>query len=113
MKINIKATNTTLTPAIKTFIEDKLRNLSKFLKPEDKLHIELEVNKKHKSGDVFRVEINILPKMFYAEATGHDFYAALDIVLPKVKEQLMKEKDRRLTKRKAAARTAARLKRAI
>lgn len=113
MKINIKATNTTLTPAIKSFVEDKLQSLSKFLKPENKLHVELEVDKKHKSGDVFRVEINILPNMFYAEAVGQDFYAALDVALPKIKEQLMKEKDRRLTKRKDAARSAARLKRAI
>lgn len=113
MKINIKATNTTLTPAIKAFIDDKMSALEDFLKPEHKLHVELEVNKKHKSGDLFRVEISVRPNMLYAEARAQDFYAALDLVLPKIKEQLLKEKDKRLSKRKDAGKRAGRLKRGI
>jgi len=113
MKINIKATNTTLTPAIKAFIDDKMSVLEDFLKPEHKLHVELEVNKKHKSGDLFRVEIGVRPNMLYAEARAQDFYAALDLALPKIKEQLLKEKDKRLSKRKDAGKRAGRLKRGI
>ncbi len=113
MKINIKATNTTLTPSIKNFIEEKLSSLEKFLKPEYKLHVELEIDKKHKTGDVFRTEINILPSKFYAEGFAPDFYAAFDIALPKIKEQLMKAKDKQLTRRKVAARSASRLKRGM
>ena len=113
MKINIKATNTTLTPTIKAYIEDKLAVLEDFLKPEHKLHVELEANKKHKSGDLFRVEISVRPNMFYAESRGQDFYAALDTVLPKIKEQLLKEKDKRLTRRKLAGKSAAKLKRGM
>ena len=75
--------------------------------------MELEANKKHKSGDLFRVEISVRPNMFYAESRGQDFYAALDTVLPKIKEQLLKEKDKRLTRRKLAGKSAAKLKRGM
>lgn len=100
MNINIKATNTTLTPAIKQDIEKKLTALSKFLKPEHKLYVEVEVLKKHKSGLTQRVEVNIKPSNMYAEAVGADFYEALDLVVPKIKEQLVKNKDKALTSRR-------------
>ncbi len=41
MNINIKATNTTLSPSIKGFIEEKLQTLSKFIREEDKIHVEI------------------------------------------------------------------------
>ncbi|MBI3231591.1 MAG: ribosome-associated translation inhibitor RaiA [Candidatus Doudnabacteria bacterium] len=102
VNINIKATKTSLTPAIKQFVEDKLGTLSKFLRPEDKIHVELEVNKKHHSGSIFRAEIDIQPHGHYAEAVGEDLYAAFDLVIPKIKEQLVKKKDKRLSERRKA-----------
>jgi ribosomal subunit interface protein len=104
MNINIKATNTTLTDAIKSIITEKLESLEKFLKEEDKLRVEVEVDKKHKSGLIFRAEIDIQPKGQYAEARGTDFYEAWDLVIPKIKEQLVKAKDKTLDKRRKAAR---------
>jgi putative sigma-54 modulation protein len=100
MNINIKATNTTLTPAIREFIEEKLQQISKFIKPEDKIRIELEMEKKHKSGLVFRTEVDIQPKGHYAEARAADFYSAMDLVIPKIKEQLTKAKDKKVSARR-------------
>ena len=100
MNIGIKATNTTLTSSIKENVQDKLSRLEKLLKPEDRLHVELEVNKRHQSGMLYRVEIVIQPHGFFAEARGNDFYEALDLVVPKIKEQLAKKKDKLLTARR-------------
>ena len=100
MNIIIKATNTTLTPAIKVFIEEKLGNFSKFLRSEEKVYVELEFEKKHQSGKVFRVEVDIQPHGHYAEARGNDFYEAMDLLIPKIKEQLTKEKDKRISLRR-------------
>lgn len=100
MNITIKATKTTLTPTIKVNIKDKLSSLEKFLRSEDKIHVELEVNKRHVSGELFRVEVTIHPHGHFAEARGSDFYEALDLLIPKIKEQLVKAKEKKITQRK-------------
>ena len=100
MNINIKATGTTLTPALKNIISEKLSILNKFLKSEHKLHVEVEYNHKHKSGQVYRAEITIMPEMYYAEARGSEAYEALDLVVPKIKDQLTKHKDKMISERR-------------
>ncbi len=100
MNITIKATNTTLTDAIRSTIEQKLSSLDGFLKPEDKIHVEVEEDTHHKSGLFSRVEVHIAPSGYYAEANGNDFYEAIDLVLPKVKQQMTKTKDKRLSLRR-------------
>ncbi len=104
MNLTIKAKNTTLTPAIKGFINDKLSILERFLKEEDKVRVELEVDKRDKDGLCFRAEIDIQPRGHYADAKADDFYGAMDLVLPKIKEQLVKSKDKKISKRRNAAR---------
>lgn len=111
MNINIKATKVTLTPAIKNFIYDKLASVSKFLKTEDKIYIELEVDKKHRSGQIHRVEIRISPHGYYAEAYGNDFYEAADLTIPKIKEQLIKAKDKKISVRRKVRKNLAKLSR--
>jgi ribosomal subunit interface protein len=100
MNINIKATNTTVTEAIRSDINDKLGTFEKFLRPEDVVYVELEEDSKHQSGRFSRVEIRIQPRGVYAEATGVDFYEALDLAIPKAKDQLSKEKDKKVSLRR-------------
>jgi putative sigma-54 modulation protein len=100
MNIIIKATNTTLTDAIRQTIEAKLSSVEPFLRPEDKVLVEIEEDTKHKSGLFSRVEVNIAPHGYFAEAVGNDFYEAMDLVLPKIKQQITKQKDKRLSLRR-------------
>ncbi len=104
MNITYKATNTTLTPAIKRFIEEKMQPLEKFLKEEDKIRVELEVDKRDKDGKNFRAEIDIQPHGYYASAKASDFYEAMDLLMPKIKEQLLKKKEKKIDTRRSAAR---------
>jgi ribosomal subunit interface protein len=100
MNITIKATHTTLTEAIRNDISDKVAVIEKFLRPEDKIHVELEEDTRHTSGRFSRVEIAIHPRGMYADARGNDFYEAMDLVVPKIKEQLTRGKDKRVSLRR-------------
>ena len=105
MNITIKATNTTATQAIKNFIGEKLASLAKFLREEHKIRVEIEGDKRRKGEPPFRAEIDIQPHGYYAEARGLDVYAAFDLVIPKIKEQLSKKKERTIRERRKKART--------
>jgi ribosomal subunit interface protein len=100
MNINIKATNTTLTPTIKSNVENKLSVIEKFTRPEDIIYVELAEDTHHKSGTFFRVDIQISPHGIYADAKGNDFYEALDLVIPKIQIQLAKNKDKKISLRR-------------
>jgi ribosomal subunit interface protein len=100
MNIRIKATNTTLTEAVKSYIEKKLQSLDTFIRPEEKVLVELQVDSKNKSGQRYRTEVDIQPHGHYAEARGSDPYESIDLVVPKIKEQVLKEKDKKISKRR-------------
>lgn len=101
--INIKATHTALSNSVEHYVEKKLEKLDKYLGEASKVQVELE-HGKDKSGQKYRAEITIIPhqshKGIYADARGNDFYEAIDLCMPKIKEQVMKQKDRWVTERR-------------
>jgi putative sigma-54 modulation protein len=109
MNIAIKTTHFEMTPAIKKYAEEKIEALSKYLDVME-AHIELERDRKHQSGLVFRAEVMLTVggKQIRADANAEDMYAAIDLCIPKLKEQISKFKDKRNTLQKRGARSAKR-----
>ena len=109
MNISIKATHLDLTPSVKEYVEEKVGHLEKFIKATE-AKIELERDRHHHSGLGFRAEVNmfIAGKVMYAEAGAEDIYSAVDLVIPKLKEQISKFKDKKHTLRRSGARKARR-----
>lgn len=109
MNISIKATHLNLTPSIKKYVEEKVGNLAKFIVAQE-AKVEIDRDQHHRTGDVFRAEIMLVVggKLMRADAEGEDIYAAVDLVMPKLKEQISKFKDKRTTIDRSRARRARR-----
>ncbi len=84
MRINIKATGTELTPAIRDYVMGKIKSLQKFLPAEHDPLLTVEIGKTtqhHKEGELFRAELQVT----YGEVSlrvqkiEHDLSAAIDV----------------------------------
>lgn len=100
MNLNIKATGMSLTPAIEADVKEKLKNIESFLHSEDQVHVELAVEDRKSEGKVFRAEVSISPDGNYAESEGSTLYEAVDLVVPKIRQQLTKRKDKSVSLRR-------------
>lgn len=92
IKINTKATGISLTPSISEYVEKKVNMLDKFFREADEVLINVEVgkvSKHHKSGDIFKAEIQITTngQTYYAVAETEDLYASID----EVKDEIVHE----------------------
>lgn len=103
MQIKTKATGITLTPQISGYLDKKLNSIKKLINKKDSGVIcDVEVGKTtehHKSGDVFRAEINLRTegKTFYASSEKEDLYAAIDEVKDEIKSKLLSYKTKKQT----------------
>lgn len=102
MKILIKGTNLELTEVLKSYAEEKIEHLAHYWGEILEARVELERSTHHQSG-FFRCEVNLdVPQklVMRAEAIDQDLYAAIDLVIPKLREQIEKFKGRHRAKDK-------------
>ncbi len=98
--VNLKVTHTVLSESVRAYAQKQIDKLQKYLRPENKVHLELGAETKNR-GTKYRAEITIMPKSeVYADAHGHDLFEAIDLLMPKVKEQLLKNKDKVISDRR-------------
>ena len=92
MKINIKTTTISLTPAISEYVKKRFDSLEKFFKDDSTAICDIELAKTsnhHKNGYIFRAEIHIVAKNknLYASSEKEDLYSAID----SVKDEALRE----------------------
>lgn len=104
MKINIKATNLEITAPLKECIEMKIGSLSKFVNQIENNGTEVlacveigRISNHHSNGDVYEVAVNIdAPQNILRIAEeGSDVRAIIDVVHDKLKQMLVKYKEKR------------------
>jgi len=108
MQIKIESPSFELTPAIQTQIEKKLSPLKKFIKSFEKekevlIFVEVKkVTKHHKHGEIFQtlVKLNLNGEDLIAESNDINFQTSLDIVKDKIKENILKYKEKIIQKNK-------------
>lgn len=102
MKIQIKATEITLTPAIKDYAEKKILSLQKYFQNEEDVLAFVEIGKTtqhHKSGEVFKAEVSIRAKGtdHYSVSEKSDLYAAIDDVKDEIARSIVSSKKKKET----------------
>lgn len=99
MKLIIKTTGTTLTPALRTYAEEKLGGFERFFKNSEVVEMHIEIGKPsahHKKGDVFYAEANLkVPgRLFRATSENWDLHIAIDEVRHHLERQVTQYKDK-------------------
>jgi ribosomal subunit interface protein len=103
MKINLKATNLTITNEISEYLDKRLLGIEKFL-PEDSnaftINVELgKTTRHHQTGDIFRAEImvRIGGLNFRAVSENIDLYSAIDEMKDEIGRELASHKEKKLS----------------
>lgn len=102
MRLDLKASQLDLTPALREYVEEKIGSLAKFLtrwerEGEAAVWVEVDrVTRHHLKGKVFRAAADVkLPnRLIRAEAHHADARAAIDELKDKLKAELTRYKDR-------------------
>ena len=103
MEIQIYKNNFDLTDSFKQYLEEKFKSLEKYSNDITSFKVDLNRNQKHNKGDVFTIEAHIqLPyqKTITAKETHIDARAAVDLAQEKLARQLLKVKDKHISKLK-------------
>lgn len=95
MEINIKTKNIELNEAIRSYINDRIGGLEKFLQGIEPLIVEVDIGRTtehHHKGDIFRAEVQIeVPgKLLRAESSKNDLRKAIVDVKKQLKIQIEK-----------------------
>lgn len=106
MKIEFLGTRLELTPSIKTYVDQKIGGVGKFIKRfevagERTAFVELaRTTRHHRHGEVFYVEVTLaLPgKSLRVEEYHEDIYAAVDRVKDRLKVELTRFKGKAAAK---------------
>ena len=120
MKIDIKAANLEVTPALAEFIDEKIGSLDRFIRGAEKggdgehgtyfVEAYVEVardTKHHKHGEVFKAEVNLKigGRVLRAERSEWDVRAAIDGVREELKIILEKDQGKLESKFRRGARS--------
>ncbi|MEK7606090.1 MAG: ribosome-associated translation inhibitor RaiA [Patescibacteria group bacterium] len=101
LTINIKTVHMQLTPAIRSYAEEKVRMIERFLGPRDAdpfVQVELgQTTQHHHSGDIFRAEMNLTTAdgALRAVAEKDDLYAAIDAAKDSLVDELQRTKSKK------------------
>lgn len=108
MRTNIKATNIELTEKIKSYVQEKVNMLEKFLGKVQALNVNFEVElttHHHLKGEIYRAEMNLeVPgELLRVEKTEKDLFKAIDKVKDHMAMGIKKYKEKKIGKKREVA----------
>ena len=93
MKFNIRGKNVEVTPAIKSYIEEKIGKLDKYFESADDITANVLARVRGKD-QIVEVTIPVQKMILRCEVSHSDLYAAIDLVSDKIERQIRKNKTR-------------------
>lgn len=91
MKFNIRGNKMDITPAIKSYIEEKIGRLDKYLENPNEITTTV-VTRVRGKDQIVEVTIPIKKIILRGEEAHNDLYAAIDLVSDKLERQIRKNK---------------------
>lgn len=96
MNLTISGHRLEITPAIRSYVENKLERMKRNFDGVIDISVLLavdNVSEKEKSQRA-EIKLNLSGKTLHAESTAQDLYAAIDLLMDKLDRQLVKAKEK-------------------
>ena len=101
MQLSVKGRNLEVTDALRSYAEEKLSRLTKYLENIVTANVVLSVEKHRQIAEV---TLRVRDLTIRAEESTDDLYSSIDLVLEKLERQILRYKERIMTHETRAAR---------
>jgi len=95
MNLNLSGHHLDITPALRTYVQDKLGRVTRHFDHVIDAHVVLSVDKLRQKAEV---TLRVRGKDIHCASEDADLYAAIDLLIDKLDRQVLKYKDKRQDK---------------
>jgi putative sigma-54 modulation protein len=98
MQVTVSGHHVSLTPALKDYVEEKLAKLERHAENIISTNVTLSVDKLVQKAEA---RVHLSGAELFADAEAQDMYAAIDDLVGKLDRQIIKRKDKHVTRKHA------------
>ena len=98
MQVTVSGHHVSLTPALKEYVEEKLTKLERHAENIISTNVTLSVDKLIQKAEA---KVHLRGTELFADAEAQDMYAAIDDLVGKLDRQIIKHKDKHITRKHA------------
>jgi len=91
MQLNLTGHHMDITPALRTYIENKFERLERHFEQMTNVHVVLSIEKERQKVEA---TIHVNRGKIYADSQHDDMYAAIDALIDKLDRQVKKHKEK-------------------
>ena len=95
MNLNLSGHHLDITPALRTYVQDKLGRVTRHFDHVIDAHVVLSVDKLRQKAEV---TLHVRGKDIHCASEDADLYAAIDLLIDKLDRQVLKYKGKRFDK---------------
>ena len=100
MQINISGHHVDLTPALRDYVNSKMEKLERHFDHITNAQVTLSVEKQRQKAEA---SIHVSGADIFAQSESQDMYASIDSLIDKLDRQILKHKEKAVSRRQAAS----------